>query len=161
MIASIMNYINNYFSRTVERVTAVIDGTAKTITGSFGETYLAGQYIRLSGTILNDGVYKIASVAGTVITVEEDLLDESPAEGYYLWGLAPPKAFLEVVDDIKTYITANGTSTGLKSETQGKRSVTYASDSTWQGVYANALGSWRKVYSDDVKLLRTYESRRC
>lgn len=161
MIASVMHYLNNYFSRTVEKVTAVIDSSAKTITGSFGETYLAGQYIRLSHTILNDGVYKIVSVAGSVITVEEGLQDESPAEGYYLWGLAPPKPFLEVVADIETYNAANGTNTGLKSETQGKRAVTYASDSTWQGVFANALGTWRKVYSDDDKRLRAYQSRGC
>ena len=156
-----MDYINNYFSRTVESVTSVIDGTDKTITGSFGETYLVGQYIRLSGTILNDGVYKIAAVSGSVITVEGTLMDESPTESYYLWGLAPPKPFLAVVSDIETYVAANGTNTGLKSETQGKRSVSYATDSTWQGVFSRSLGTWRKVYSDDDKLLRYYKSRRC
>jgi len=157
MINEIMEQINNYFSRTVESNTSVITGS--TITGSFTETYITGQYIRLQHTILNDGVYKVVSQIGNVVTVEESLLDESPEDSYLIWGLAPPKDFLTLVTEIDTYTTAQ-TNVGVTSESQGERSVSYGGSSggssSWQSVYQSRLSRYRKLFNDDHRLFRRF-----
>ena len=157
MINEIMEQINNYFSRTVESNGSIISGS--TISGSFRETYLTGQFIRLQHTILNDGVYKVVSLVGNVLTVEETLIDETPVETYLIWGLAPPKDFLNLVNEINTYETSQ-TQVGIVSESQGSRSVSFGSsngdNSNWESVFKRRLNRYRKVYSDDHRLFRRF-----
>ena len=151
MLERVMNYCNNFFVRTLEghTYTIVADG----IEGTFDNTYVAGQYICLDGTILNDGVYKIESVTSTKLTVEETLSAEDTDEITYLYGLAVPSTFVTLVDEINTY--DDNVTYGIKSESQGNRSVTYGSDggtssgdSTWQSVYSKSLAPYKRMYCD-------------
>lgn len=154
MIDLIMTQINNHFARSVESQTYEI--VADGIQGSFSEKYVVGQYIWIRHSFINDGVYKISAVSSTKLTVEETLTAENTGETIEVYGLVPPKAFLNLVSDIETYVNAQSvTALGVKSESQGNRSVSYGSGASgsggnaWQSVFSQSLNQYRRMFDDD------------
>ena len=144
MIDQLLNEINNYFIRSVEYMPFIFLNS--TITG-FGETYLAGQYINIDGSYLNDGTYKIVSNINGVITVDATLQAET--NWCYMFGLGIPKSVIDLASKLTTY-TSN-LKQGIVSESQGQRSVTYKDSSNWQVVYKNELNSYRMAISDKAR----------
>lgn len=151
-----MEYCNNFFVSTCESGSfeIVSDG----IQGTFEEAYIVGQYISLDNTFLNDGVYMITAVSDTKLTLDATLSTESSSDYYYIFGLKIPTTFLSLVTDIATY--DSNTVYGIKSESQGNRSVTYgngeSNGNTWQSAYMSALAPYKQMYSDKSKLMRQY-----
>lgn len=83
----ILNYINNYFAVSKEENTFNINNNSIQVRGK----YLQGQYIKLEGSILNDGIYKVESVVDNTITILGAINEEF--EGV-IYGLAIPKEIL-------------------------------------------------------------------
>lgn len=144
MLEQILKSINNFFVNSTQSVTGIAQNK---IIVSDASDLVAGQYIYLYQTLLNDGVYKIAEIDGNEITIDvaDDLIAE-PAGDALLYGLAIPKAILSLKDEIVAYNSANPNN--LQSETLGDYSATYATGkgTSWTSAFATRLAPYRKVY---------------
>lgn len=104
---------------------------------------LKGQYIRIVGSVFNDGVYKYG---------ETDVYQEETFNGE-VWALAIPKGVLTLINEIKAWNDKNGdVATGpYQSESFGGYTYTRATDSatggaaTWQTAFRAQLNRWRKI----------------
>lgn len=153
-IDAVMTQCNNHFAISAEtNVFAVVsDG----IEGTFTDTYLTGQYVWIKDSMLNDGVYKIASVASDKLTfVDTDLIAENTDRIICLYGLAPDKTFISLVAEISAY--DDTVTKGIKSESQGNRSVTYGAGSgtgstsnDWQTVYSSNINAYKRMFDYDT-----------
>lgn len=134
-----MRACNNWFARFRESGTFTISANKITIKG----IYLTGQYIRILGSGLNDGVYKVKSVTNKVLEPVEILLPET-FEGSIVC-LYPPKAFIDLVEEVSEYNVKNPIK-GVSSESVPNYSVTYNKgldgNQGWQSVYAPKLKGW-------------------
>ena len=83
----ILNYINNYFAISKEENTFNINNNAITVRGN----YLQGQYIKLEGSVLNDGIYKVETLADNTITITGAINEEFKGT---IYGLAIPKEII-------------------------------------------------------------------
>lgn len=105
-------------------------------------------YIRIVGSRLNDGVHKVSA---------HDLVDENDFHGA-VWIMSPPKSFLDLAAEIKTWQDANGKpgSTAMSpfySESFGGYSYSKSAGSvsgkgaatTWQSQYASRLKIYRRI----------------
>lgn len=146
MLTEICAEIKNYFSYECDRHIgdfAIIDGH---ITPSFD---IPTDYIRIVGSHLNDGVHKVS---------DNDLVNEGKFHGA-IWVMSPPKDFLALVDEIKSWQDANGKvdsaamspfmsesfggysySKGYGGNEQGGSSIP-----TWQSQYASRLRIYRRI----------------
>lgn len=137
MIEKVMKHINNYFvvdSHDVEL--NVVDGSA------YLPFLQEGQFYKIAGSVFNDGVYQYG---------EGGLTDETPI-AVTVYSLAPPKAFLDVVDEISAYSQKeqNADTTGYTSESFGGYSYTKGTGANgapigWKEVFASKLNDWRKL----------------
>ena len=138
VLENVLREINNFFVKTLERRPVVIENNK--ITFNTNQKYIAGQYIYIYGSILNDGVYKILSVDASGITVD-NLEDEEAILTIY--GLSIPKTVVAIADEI----ALNGQMTGVNSESLGDYSVNYGEgNSSWQNVYKDQLNQYRRVF---------------
>jgi hypothetical protein len=108
-------------------------------------------YIRIVGSRLNDGVYKVSDL------VRNPLKDESFHGG--IWVMSPPADFLALVAEIAAWQEKNGGADSnamspYQSESFGGYSYSKASSNTegggsivptWQGAYASRLNRWRRA----------------
>lgn len=150
-IDAVMTEVNNHFAISAE--SNVFEIVSDGIKGTFTDTYIVGQYVWIKDSRLNDGVYKVTEVETDKLTFEDtDLLAEKTDDYIRLFGLSPSKTFITLASDISTY---DGTLTkGIKSESQGNRSVTYGTqdgDGTWQSVYKSQLNAYRRMFDDDTR----------
>lgn len=139
MIEQVMRVCNNWFARFREMGTYTISANKMIIKGR----YLAGQYIRIIGSGLNDGVYKIKSVNNKTLETVDTLQDET-FEGNIVC-LYPPGAFINLVNEISEYEIKNPIR-GVASESVPNYSVTYNKgidgNQGWQSIYAPKLKGW-------------------
>lgn len=138
MIDAIMKHINNYFvvdlHDDVELI--IVDGSADL-------PFLQdGQYYLIAGSVFNDGVHKYG---------EGGLINETPVS-VTVYSLAPPKSFLDVVDEISAYSQneQNADTTGYTSESFGGYSYTKGTGTNgapigWKEVFSSKLNDWRKL----------------
>jgi hypothetical protein len=130
--------VNNFFTKEFETVDAEI--TATKIKGDFQNNYIAGQYVRVEESYLNNDVYKITAVTDTEITLDATLLPETTT--ILLYSLAVPQAFLTLANEI----ISDGSNKGVQSETVSRYSVNYGDGgSSWKSVYRDSLTRWRKL----------------
>lgn len=153
MIDQIMDYLNNHFVRSGESddFEIVTDG----IVGDFDEKYIAGQYIWIQGSFINDGVYLLTGVSNNKLTVADDTFTaENTGESIRVFGCAVPKPFLTLVDDINSWISENAGKEGIASETIDSYSVSFGSGpdgstaNSWQSAFAGRLSTYRAMYED-------------
>lgn len=139
-----MRKINNFFIKTSENVTANFTSTTKKIVLSTAVSIIAGQYIKIDGSILNDGVYKVAAVSDTEITVEESLSDE--IADVILSGLAPTKDFLSIVARIQSDVSSEKYSDVAEIK-RGDTTIKYVggSNSSWEEDYKKVLTPYAKL----------------
>lgn len=142
MIEQVCAFIHNYFIHGQERgVFAIQDGR---ITLPF---LLAGQYFRIQGSRLNDGVHQYPA---------DDLNDET-FEGT-ISEMRPPKRFLAIVSEIELWNAkyAGKMQSPFQSESFKGYSYTLKSGSdessgggpsaqAWQKVFAGQLNEWRRL----------------
>ncbi|MCR4671988.1 MAG: hypothetical protein K5637_01960 [Lachnospiraceae bacterium] len=114
------------------------------------ESIVEGQYFRIVGSAMNDGVYQYPA---------SGLIDEE-FEGA-VWTMAVPKAVLRLLDDIQAWVDAYGSNEAVlspfQSESFGGYSYTKVSSNsssltsgsadygTWQSQFRSRLNRWRKI----------------
>lgn len=141
MIEKVLDFIHNYFIKEVHK------GTFAVTEGALTLTFLkAGQYFKIVGSDLNDGVYQYPAT---------DLSDEE-FDGE-IWSLSIPKSLLSMIAEIEDWQTAYGdaTATPYQSESFGGYSYSKATSGSadrqggdlcgWQAQFASRLNHWRKI----------------
>lgn len=147
MIEQVCAHIHNYFE--VDKTTGlrmIYPDTYTIENGSIELPFLLdGQYFRILGSEMNDGVYLYPAT---------DLTDETFTG--VIWKMRPPKEFLEIVSEISDWMDKYGDTmrNPYQSEdvigvyrytkmTSGKVTGDYIA--TWQNVYKDQLKEWRKL----------------
>ena len=112
-----------------------------------GGSLIIGQYVRIEGSTLNDGIYKVAFVDGQNITLESLTMQDEEFEGI-ISSLAIPSGLIELKAKIEVYESENKPS-AIVSESFGNYSYSLATNTngqalTWQEVFSNELKPYRK-----------------
>lgn len=151
-LTAVCRSIRNYFTRTAEQGSYIIEsGRIQPVTGE----YLAGQYVRITGSLLNDGVARIQAVGDGYIEISIPGIgasDEAFEGGIH--GLAIPQDFLAVVDDIRAFNERQkGANSDLVSESIGNYSYSRATGkngapATWTEAFASRLNPWRRMFDE-------------
>ena len=142
MLTEICEYCHNYFWRTKRNVKLTISG------GTFTADFLKdGQYFRILGSDLNDGVHRYPV---------SDLNDEE-FEGQ-IWSMAVPQAVIDLASDIEDWMTQYGAvdspamspysseSFGNYSYSKsGSSSSSASAGSDWKSAFAARLNPYRKL----------------
>ena len=146
MLTEIFQYLRNWFEKTKYFGEFVISGNTISYSDGSSLPLIEGQYFRIVGSLLNDGVYKHG---------DADLQDED-FEGS-VWSMAVPPAVVQIITDISNWVDANAEaiSSPYQSESFGGYSYTkaYSGSSSgsggvpvsWQTQFAVRLSPWRKI----------------
>lgn len=144
MLEQVLKAINNYFYKTGEKGEYVVNNNEIEVKGK----YLVGQYIKIEGSILNDGVFKIVNVSRNKITIDGGV-DETFLG--YIYGLAIPRDIIELEAKVKKFNNNIFTTNSIYiSETNGAYSYTKATDKngnvqTWKNAFASDLEPYRRI----------------
>ena len=136
MLDEILAEIRNYFTVSVH------SGDFKVIGGRLSplDFLQNGQYFRIVGSVMNDGVYRYPYSGLTDETFSGEI-----------WALAVPPTLIALAADIEEYEKkAKETVSPYTSESFGGYSYTKATDSngsplSWEKVFAKRLNKWRKI----------------
>ena len=129
--------LNNYFEREIHTGTFTVEN------GSISLPFLLnGQYFRIVGSVLNDGVYKYPC---------SGLTDES-FRGE-VWAMGVPPALIALLAEINEWQTKYGETVQnpYDSESFAGYSYSKSKDSqtggavTWQSAFRSQLSKWRKI----------------
>ena len=140
MLTEILQYLRNWFFKDIFTGTVIIEeDEIKSVNGK-EIPLLDGQYFRIIGSALNDGVWQVNNC---------ELSDET----FYgtVWGLAIPHAVLNLAAEISAWQNDHGTAAAspYTSESFGGYSYSKASgengDTSWQSVFKSRLSPWRKI----------------
>lgn len=98
-----------------------------------------GQYFRIVGSVLNDGVYQYPAV---------NLIDETFHGA--IWAMSVPPSFIALASDIEEWQKKDGKPSAYTSESFGGYSYTKATNSkgqpaTWKEVFASELNNYRRI----------------
>ena len=135
-IGSVMRHCRNYFER------GYYDGECVVANGALVTPALAdGRYIAISGSVYNDGVYKLGV----------DTLKNETFTGR-VWLLSPPASFIALCDEIAEYDAKNPAGAYLM-ETFGEYSYqrsanTQGVTSAWQNAFAARLADYQLLRSE-------------
>lgn len=149
ILEDVLWHIHNFFVYDTD----IVDGCAISegaLPASVTSSMLEGQWYRIRGSILNDGIHQHPA---------SDLTDET-FDGE-IDTLVIPKPLLRVVEEIQDYIARNADaiqtaqSSPYQSESFGGYSYTIRGDlagntasgglTGWQAAYAGRLNPWRKM----------------
>lgn len=133
---------NNFFERSSEYGRYTISENAIAVRGD----YKAGQYVRIMDSLLNDGVYKIASVEAGKITLNETLADEEFCG--YIVGLAIPNEFITLAAKVEAF-----TNRGIASESIPNYSVSFNAKNGVEA-YRSDLQAYMKPFQSRYYFLR-------
>ena len=148
MLTQICQYLHNWFDKNQAKYYGrfeIKDGQIESYND--GEILIEGQYFRIVGSLLNDGVHQYPS---------EGLKDES-FDGA-IWSMAIPPTVLSLSEEINAWQNKYGSLDSVamspySSESFGgytySKSVGGSADSGgsngWQSVFADRLKPWRKL----------------
>lgn len=144
MLTELCEELNNYFWRSK------IDGNFVISGGTLVSPYLrTGQYFRVVGSLMNDGVYKYPA---------SGMIDEE-FEGA-IWSMAVPQTVIDLASEIAEWKTKYGTvdsasMSPFNSESFGNYSYNKGAvlsgssgsgnPNTWQALFAPRLNKWRRM----------------
>ena len=136
MIGELLHEIRNYFDKSR------YFGTFRIVDGSpiLDDIPIQnGQYIRICGSVFNDGVYQYPT---------NDLIDEEWSGA--VWLLAIPKDVLDLSDEIDAWKDKHGATGPYASESFAGYSYTKATSKnggayTWKDEFGSQLNRWRKI----------------
>jgi len=132
MITEICEEINNYFTADGDKHIGFFRVENGVILPSLT---VPSDYFRIVGSALNDGVHRVS---------DNDLLDEGLFKGA-VWIMKPPKAFLLLAQEIKTYVDRYEDSP-YTSESFGGYSYTRdVNASGWQKTFKARLRPYRRI----------------
>ena len=141
MLTELCAELKNYFLRDPDQ--DIHDGEYSISGGSIDLPFLvAGQYFRIVGSVLNDGVYKYPV---------SDLKDETFTGA--IWAMAVPPAVVALAGEIAAWNTANADALAgpYTSESFGGYSYSKASSASsggaysWRDQFAGSLTKWRRL----------------
>lgn len=144
-LTRLCGYLKNWFERDSVTGTFAIENGA--LPGEVADKLLDGQYFRIVGSILNDGVHKY-----TADTAIDTLHDETFTGA--VWMLAIPSEVVEIAEEIEAWNekNADAVASPFQSESLSSGSYSYTKASgdsiaslTWQNVFASRLTQWRKI----------------
>lgn len=148
MINLVCAYIHNWFDADKQGKPYVRWNDIFTIEeGGIDLPLLEGQYFRIIGSKLNDGIYKYPT---------DELTDETFSGE--IRECVVPRAVLKVVEDVEAWQEKNeaALSTPYQSESFGGYSYTKAGSTSgngavgngcnWESVFGYRLTPWRKLY---------------
>lgn len=144
MISEVCAHIHNYFeedSVTGERM--IYQGHYKIENGTITLPFMKpGQYIRIFGSELNDGVYKYPVEAAEGAPLQDEEFDG------VIWKMRPPKEFLDLVKQIEDWMDKYGDA--MRNPYQSENVI---------GVYrytkaSAGLATWQKVFEQWLKPYR-------
>ena len=119
MLNEILQYLHNWFSDPVERRT----GTWTIENGTLDLPFLAeGQYFRIVGSVLNDGVYQYPAT---------DLADET-FDGA-IWPLRIPLDLLSLVSDIEDWQSKYGAAVAAPYQSESFGGYSYSKTIIFHG----------------------------
>lgn len=136
MLSAVCHEIRNWFDteRQFGEFT-IADGTMSIEHGQ------DNQYVRIAGSVFNDGVYQIPL---------SNLVDET-FDGA-VWLMAPPNDFLALVDEIELWQQSQGetfsgpyTSESFGGYSYSKKTAKDGSEYGWKDAFASRLNRWRKI----------------
>lgn len=153
-ITEVCAYCRNYFAPKSKRESGEYKHTGTFTVSNQSISPLdflkEGQYFRIVGSDLNEGVY---------CNTAEDLtrLQDETFTGE-IWEMAVPRAFLAMCEDIAAWRTANeavdssnmspftSESFGGYSYTKSGSNTASGSNATWQGQFSTRLNAWKRIY---------------
>lgn len=144
-LTELCGYLKNWFEQKKYIGDVTITDGIVSFTGA--SELLDGQYIRIVGSVFNDGVYQYH--AGQAF---ENLTNET-FDGA-VWAMAVPKEILAVLDDINAWEQKYGTSMSspFTSESLSASSYSYSKASpdalkqnTAITAFSSKLSKWRKL----------------
>lgn len=134
--------LKNYFLR--DKNTDVHIGSFKVENGNINAVFLLpGQYFRIVGSILNDGVYQYPAT---------DLRDE--VFNGAVWAMAVPPAVIALAAEIDAWETANKAAIDSPFQSESFAGYSYSMKTggtsasgavTWQGHFRDSLNRWRRI----------------
>lgn len=142
MLTNICADIKNYFLTNREQDIHQGTYTIENGTIDLSDLLLEGQYFRIAGSRLNDGVYRYPA---------EGLQDEEWSGA--IWAMSVPPAFLDLVDEIEDWVQKNGEAVSgpYTSESFAGYSYSKATSKTgtggysWQDQFATRLNPYRRL----------------
>lgn len=140
MLTELCAELKNYFLR--DQSEDIHNGLFTISGGSIDLPFLLdGQYFRIVGSVLNDGVYQYPA---------SDLVDETFSGA--VWAMAVPPAVIALAADIEAWNEANADTLAspYTSESFGGYSYSKSSGSsggafTWKDQFASRLSKWRRL----------------
>lgn len=136
VIEAVCRELHNWFTQTINAGTFEVKDGKLTVTGAQD-----GQYIRIIGSVFNDGVY---------VYPASGLTDET-YDGA-VWLMAIPPEVLQLAADIKTWSEDNDklinspyTAESFDGYSYSKESGEDGSGLTWQTHFMKRLNAWRKL----------------
>lgn len=150
MLNQLCGYLRNYFEKAkcIGDVT-IANGTVtvKNAVDNVPFTPLVGQYIRIVGSYLNDGVYRWPE-GGVIEGLKDEVFDGA------VWLLAIPSEVVAIDKEIDEWRASyeKATSTPFTSESLSASSYSYSKASgdsiaslAWENVFSARLSQWRKI----------------
>ena len=142
---SVMRECRNFFEATSETGVYTITSSVIDLQGG----YLPGQYILITGSSINNGLYLLTDTAYTL-----DMAQDETFIGI-IYGLRVPADFVTVCNEIKTFNDSEmGKPTNIVSENVlGVHSYSLGIDKSgiiagWQAVFSSRLAPFRRMFSD-------------
>lgn len=147
MISELCATLRNYFLRDYSNPERYIHrGEFAIVEGKIQDLpfLVEGQYFRIVGSALNDGVYRYRQ--------EENLQDET-FEGA-VWAMFVPRDFVALAEEIKTWKTENAAALNSPYQSESFGGYSYsmksgggagASGYGWQAHFANRLNPYRRL----------------
>lgn len=147
MLTQVCQYLRNWFERTKYFGDFAI--TSGELTYGDGSTLplLSGQYYRIVGSVLNDGVHKYTPNSRDVFLNNESFTGS-------VWSMAVPPDFMALVKDIEEWVKANAAAINSPYQSESFAGYSYSkgyaggngTDAiTWQSQFAARLAPWRKI----------------
>lgn len=141
MLTNICADLKNYFLHE----DSIHNGRFDIEDGSITLPFLQnGQYFRIVGSALNDGVYQYP-IDGN----KYNLADETFTGA--IWAMYVPPAFVSLVAEIDTWVKANAAAINSPYASESFGGYSYSKDSsgggvTWQKHFARRLKAYRRLH---------------
>ena len=134
MLEAVLQYLKSFFVREIYRDHFRVRDGALVL-----DCLLPGQYFRIYGSTLNDGVYQYPAAS----------LRDEEFDGAVM-ALAIPPPLLELVEEIQAWQSENGDAGPYTSESFGGYSYSRATNARgaaigWQDAFASRLEPYKKL----------------
>ena len=143
MIGQICDYIHNYFANDGDKHAGEYSIENGSITLPF---LLNGQYFRVIGSALNDGVYQYPAYG----------LSDETFNGE-IWAMRVPRDVLQIASEVAEWVEKYGDKAASPFQSEnvigvynyakamGGQGADYGPRSSWHDVFGTRLSRWRKL----------------